>query len=63
MAQRLKSFTVDNQGEEYLLRIEGEDGTTAEFTASYEQLDVIAEAIDDRLDEDEEAALEVQGGE
>ena len=61
MAKRLKSFSIDNQGDEYLLRIESEEGETVELSASYDQLDVIAEAIDDRLDADEEEALEVQG--
>ena len=63
MAKQLKSFSITGQGDAYLLRIESEEGDTIELTASYDQLDVIAEAIDERLDADEEEALEVQGGE
>ena len=63
MPKQLKSFSVSGGGEEYLLRIESEEGDTIELTATYDQLDVISEAIDDQLDADEEEALAVQGGE
>ena len=63
MPKQLKSFSIAGQGDDYLLRLESEEGDTIELTASYDQLDVIAEAIDERLDADEEEALEVQGGE
>lgn len=58
MAKGLSSFTVTTDGKgDYLITIEDDDGETIELTASYDQLDIISEAIDDALDEDEEEAL------
>ena len=59
MAQTLSQFTVTREGENYLLRIETEDGNTTEIDATFEQLDLISEAIDEQLDADEEDALAV----
>ena len=60
MAKGLSSFSVTADGNgDYLISIEDDDGETTEFTASYEQLDLISESIDDALDEDEEDALGV----
>lgn len=60
MAKTLAQFTITADAEgEYILHIEDEDGDTAEFTASYEQLDLIVEAIEEQLDSDEDDALEV----
>ena len=60
MAKGLSSFSVTADGKgDYLISIEDDDGETTEFTASYEQLDLISEAIDDALDDDEEDALGV----
>lgn len=60
MARTLSSFSVTADGNgDYLLSIEDDDGETIELTASYEQLDLISEAIDDALDDDEEDALGV----
>jgi hypothetical protein len=52
MAKSLAHFTVEPNDDGYLLRIEDEDGDTLELVASADQLDIIAEAIDNRLDED-----------
>lgn len=61
MARTLSRFTITEDGEDYLLNIEDDSGETLEITATYEQLDIIAEALiehldadDDDLDEDED---------
>jgi hypothetical protein len=60
MAKTLTSFSITPNGDgDYTLSLEDEDGETSEFTASYEQLDLIVEAIEEQLDSDEEDALEV----
>jgi hypothetical protein len=60
MARTLAQFTItpDGQGD-YVLSLEDDDGETTDFTASYEQLDLITEAIDEILDTDEQDALGV----
>ncbi|WP_084584009.1 hypothetical protein [Sphingomonas azotifigens] len=60
MARILSQFTItpDSDGD-YTLHLEDEEGETIEMTASYEQLDLIVEAIEDVLDSDEEDALVV----
>jgi uncharacterized protein YegP (UPF0339 family) len=60
MARTLAQFTItpDAQGD-YTLNLEDEDGETLEFSASYEQLDLIVEAIEEQLDSDEEDMLGV----
>lgn len=57
MAKELSHFTVTRSGDQYLLTIEDRDGDSTEFTADYDQLDVITEAIDDVLNNDEEEEL------
>ncbi|WP_447727632.1 hypothetical protein [Sphingomonas koreensis] len=60
MARTLSSFTIAADGNgDYLVSIEDEDGETIELTATYEQLDMLGEAIEDTLDEDEEDSLGV----
>ncbi len=54
MAQMLSRFTITEDGENYLLTIEDDGGETLELTATYEQLDVIAEALIEHLDADED---------
>ena len=58
MARTLSQFTItpDGQGD-YVLSLEDDDGETLDFTASYEQLDLVVEAIEEVLDSDEEEAL------
>lgn len=52
MARTLARFTITDAGDDYMLHIEDEAGETIEITATYEQLDLIAESIDEHLDED-----------
>ena len=60
MARALSQFTVTPDGEgDYVLSLEDDDGETFDFTASYEQLDLVVEAIEELLDTDEDDALGV----
>jgi len=60
MAKTLAQFTITPDGEgDYTINLEDDDGETTEFTASYEQLDLIVEAIEEQLDTDEEDMLGV----
>jgi len=59
MSKTLAGFTITRSGEDYLIAMEDEDGGKTEFVASYDQLDLIVEAIEDQLDGDEEDALAV----
>jgi hypothetical protein len=64
MAKALSRFTIERGRDDYLIRIEDEDGDTLELTASFEQLDLISESLEehlafvtddpDQLDEEEE---------
>ncbi|MBB5696765.1 hypothetical protein [Sphingomonas yantingensis] len=56
-AKALASLAISPTGDGYLLMIEDEDGETMELTATFEQLDLIAEAVDQQLNSDEEDAL------
>jgi hypothetical protein len=58
MAKALAHFTITRTGEEYLLLLEDEDGDTIEFTADFDQLDQITEAIDEQLSLDDDDALD-----
>ncbi len=60
MARKLTKFTISEDGEDYLLHIEDDGGETIAFTATYDQLDVIVEAIDAHLDADSEELDEVE---
>jgi uncharacterized protein YegP (UPF0339 family) len=59
MARTLAQFTItpDAQGD-YTLHLEDEDGETIEFTAGYEQLDLIVEAIEEQIEGDEGDTLD-----
>jgi hypothetical protein len=63
MPTKISRFQIEGSGEDYLLTFETEDGDSIELAASYEQLDLIAEAIDAQLDSDEEDALGVDAQE
>lgn len=54
MAKALSRFTITMADDGYMLHIEDEDGETLEISATYEQLDLIAEAIEEQLEIDEE---------
>jgi hypothetical protein len=53
MAKTLVRFTIEPSSDAYLLLIEDEDGETVELTATLEQLDLIGEAIDQLLEQDD----------
>lgn len=57
MIKSLKRFTITPHGDGYLLHLETNEGETLELAASFEQLDLIAEEIDRRLDADEDEML------
>ena len=59
MAKTLSQFTISRSGDDYLLHIEDEDGDIQDYTATYEQLDLITETIDEQLNTDEEDSLGV----
>ena len=61
MAKTLSRFTISSRGDAYVLHIETDDGAMLDVEASYEQLDLIAETIEERLDEDEDEQLAVEG--
>ena len=64
MARTLSQFTITPDGNgDYVLSLEDDDGETIDFTASFDQLDLITEAIDDVLDDDEEDMLAVDDDE
>ena len=60
MAKKLTKFTITEDGDDYRLHIEDDAGETIEFTATYDQLDVLVEEIDRHLDEDAEEMDEVE---
>jgi hypothetical protein len=63
-ARTLSQFTITPDGNgDYTLSLEDEDGETLDFTASFDQLDLITEAIDEVLDSDEDEALGVDDDE
>ena len=51
----LKRFEVDGSGKAFTLRIEDDRGNTLELVASRDQLDVLADALDDVLLQDDSA--------
>ena len=58
MARTLAQFTITPDGDgDYTLHLEDDDGETLEFAASYEQLDLIVEAIEEQLESDEDELL------
>lgn len=53
MAQSLARFAVTKTADEsFLLHIEDDSGETLELEATYDQLDLIMEAIDEQLEAD-----------
>lgn len=49
MAKALSRFSIERDGDDYLLNIEDEDGDTLSLTASFEQLDLISESLEEHL--------------
>jgi hypothetical protein len=63
MAKTLSQFTISRSGDDYVLHIEDEDGDIQDYAATFEQLDLITEAIDEQLNTDEEDILGIDDGE
>jgi hypothetical protein len=57
MKRALAEFTITRSGDGYQLRIVDDAGEPIELTATFEQLDVMIEALDEALDSDEEEIL------
>ncbi len=55
MPKLLESFVITRSADGYLLQIEDEDGGTLELGADIDQLELLADEVDRRLEEDEEA--------
>lgn len=53
-AKKLTKFHVEQSGDAFSLHIEDESGGLLELAATREQLDVIADSLDDLLSETEE---------
>jgi hypothetical protein len=53
MAKSLVRFTIEPSSDAYRLLIEDDDGETVELAATLEQLDLIGEAIDQLLEQDD----------
>jgi hypothetical protein len=49
----LSRFGIETKGEGFSLHIEDDAGEVIEFDATAEQIDLIVEALDDLLDEDD----------
>lgn len=62
-AKELATFSIVRKGEDYRITIEDASGDVAEYTADFDALDLISEAIEEALDSDEEEALEVEDDE
>lgn len=52
-AKALAKFTITEDGDAYRLHIEDDGGDTLELTATADQLDLIAEAVDELLGDDD----------
>lgn len=51
----LNSFTITKSPDDvYTISIEDDDGQTLEFEATYEQLDLIKESVDEHLEDEGE---------
>ncbi|WP_394653864.1 hypothetical protein [uncultured Sphingomonas sp.] len=59
MPKALSQFSITQEADGYVLQIEDEDGETTEFSATLEQIDDIAIAIEDLdiVDEDDPSLL------
>jgi hypothetical protein len=53
--QKLKRFHIEQDGDMFLLTMEDETGETFEVSATHDQVDLIADSLDEALDADEES--------
>jgi hypothetical protein len=58
----LSQFNAEQGDDGVTLTLEFEDGSTAEFEASFEQIELMADSLDDILSENDDAS-EVTGDE
>lgn len=61
MTNALARFEISKADGGYILHIEAEGGEKLDLRATYDQLDLVADAIDEQLDVDEDEALGVEG--
>ncbi len=57
MVPSLERFSITPEGEQYRLFLETSEGERIELSVSFDQLDLLGEEIDRRLDADEEPML------
>ena len=62
MAKSLERFTIARAADGYLLTIEDDGGDILELTATFDQLDLITEELDNALDEDADDATMLDDG-
>jgi hypothetical protein len=60
--KKLAKFTVKEAGEAFNLHIEDEAGQVLELSATRDQVDLIADTLDELLSQDD-SADEIEGGE
>lgn len=63
MSKALERFTIARSADGYMLHIEDDSGETLELTATYDQLDLITEELENALDEDADEEVEIGGDE
>jgi hypothetical protein len=61
--KQLARFEITVREEDFVLRLEDDSGEAVEFATSPEQLDLVIDALDELLSENEEELFEVEGGE
>ena len=57
MAKILGVFSITRETDGYILHMEDEDGETVDYACSFEILDLMAEAIEEQLDMDDDDGL------
>jgi hypothetical protein len=60
--KQLARFEITVRDEDFVLRLEDDTGEAVEFATSPEQLDLVIDALDELLSENEEELFEVEGG-
>lgn len=60
--RKLARFTVESTGSDYILHIEADGGSVLDVVATRDQIDIIAETLDEILAEDDSADEVVADG-
>ena len=55
--QKLKRFHIEQDGEMFLLSIEDDTGEILEVSATHDQVDLIADNLEEALDADEDSEV------